>query len=114
MSTPSALMGTPRVGDRGTILIATVYDNQNGTLVLLDLTSYTTLQMDIENESGAITGSPFTAVLSGPAVNGQVKYQTSSVTSLFTTPGAWRYRPIITSGTGNQYRGSWVLFNVEP
>ena len=106
-------MGNVHTGDLGTEFKANMKNNNNGVIQTMDLTGYDVLLIDIENESGTVPGSPFAASLVGPAVNGIIHYINTG-TSIITLSGTWRYRGIIKStGSGLQFTGSWIVFEVD-
>lgn len=88
-------------------------DNQNGTLVTVDLTDYTNLWVDVWANGIPVPGTPFTAALLGTGSQGIIKYTVSN-SGFFFAQGTWMVRGIIQNPTsGTIYTGSWIIFSVD-
>ena len=80
------------------------------TLIALDLTGNSALQVEFENPKGLRSVKTGSAV-SNPAIDGKIQY-TDSV-GIFNVRGRWKVRGVVTYSSGNKFYGSWVGFQVS-
>ena len=80
------------------------------TLIALNLTGNSALQVEFENPKGVRSVKTGSAV-SNPAIDGKIQY--TDTVGIFDVRGRWKVRGVVTYSSGNKFNGSWVGFQVS-
>ncbi len=98
-----------RVGNTGTLIIATVSKITSGVEVSVDVSSTTEVQIEIQKPSGERL-SPFVAAFVTDGTDGRIQY--TDVAGIFDVAGRWKVRGIAITGS-IKFQGSWFGFPVD-
>lgn len=119
MSTPNTL-GEHHVGDKNTRYKCTMWDDQNGTLVVVNAANYDIYEIDFMKPDRSIVTKKSTdsnpVDLFTDGTDGIIKWDDdeNGVDSLLDVPGTWHRRGRLeSSANGAKFTGSWIEFEVE-
>ncbi len=98
-----------RVGNVGTLLIATVTKVVNSVETAVDVSGTTAVQMEIQKPNGERL-TPVVASFLTDGVDGKIQYTDN--TGIFDVAGRWKIRGIAITGTVI-LQGSWFGFPVD-
>lgn len=113
----SAIFAEIKKGDKGSTIELVIQEPVDPSLPLgtkqpVVLNTYTTIQFEFENPLGKRL-TPVTASIKNPPTGSDgIAIYTDNV-GIFTLTNRWKVRPILTTGSGNNFRGSWYGFSVS-
>ncbi len=109
-------MGTPHIGDVGTILRATIVeedDDNPGTFDPVDVSGVTEQELIIHKQDGTVVTE--TTVFTTDGTDGQIQYRVDDP-DFFNVGGQWKMQGHVIFPTGtpkDEYKSNIVTFHVE-
>lgn len=113
----SAIFAEIKKGDKGTTIEIVIQKPSDPALPLgakipVQLDLYSTIQFEFEQPSGKRMSPVTASIKSMPTGSDGVATYTDN-TGIFTFTNRWKVRPILTTGSGSIFKGSWVGFSVS-
>lgn len=103
--------GNPHIGDVNTNFVLTMKDNNNGTLSIINLANFNTLQIEFQNE--VVKSIIKTATVFTTPGAGQIVYSNTDA-GFLNQAGTWRMRGVISDTiTKAKFTGTWYEFEVS-
>lgn len=102
-----------KVGNIGTQFKCTMKKtdpNDNSSLVALDLSGNSALQLEFENPKGKRSVKTGSAI-SNPPNDGKIQFTDGA--GIFDISGRWKVRGVATYSSGNKFYGTWIGFQVS-
>lgn len=113
----SAIFADIKKGDKGTTIELVIQKPTDpsqplGTKEAVVLSAYATIQFEFENPNGKRLSLVTASIKNPPSGSDGIATYTDGV-GIFTLTNRWKVRPVLTTGSGNIFKGSWVGFSVS-
>lgn len=113
----SAIFAEIKKGDKGSTIEIIIQKPVNpadplGAKTPVQLDLYSTINFEFENPLGKKLTPVTASIKSMPTGADGVATYTDNV-GIFTSTNRWKVRPILTTGSGSIFKGSWVGFSVS-
>jgi hypothetical protein len=113
----SSILAEIKKGDKGSTIEIVVQKPTDpalplGAKSLVQLNLYSTIQFEFEQPSGKRLALVTASIKSMPVGADGIATYTDN-TGIFTSTSRWKVRPVLTTGGGSIFKGSWIGFSVS-